>query len=189
MIIINLIAFIAYVIDFFLCYYDVIPEEDEDAFHDFLNLFAYLGGAIGALAALIILTEKGRINAYWFVKILSILIVWGVIYMMVIDPFGWNGNGIKNEMAVHLPFIVYLVLINAIAAVLFIRDKARRRKDLNSTEVLLLLVSFIGGAPGGYFVMILTNGKQRFPHFSVGLPVMIAVQAIVIMYLFTHGII
>ena len=73
--------------------------------------------------------------------------------------------------------------------VLFIRDKAKRRSDINSSEAILLLVGAIGGAAGGYLVMIVTNGKRNLPHFSVGFPVMIAIHAFIIFYLLYVGMI
>ena len=45
-----------------------------------------------------------------------------------------------------------------------------------------------GGAVGGYLIMILTNGKKHLPHFAVGLPVMMAVHALLIAYLVYNGI-
>lgn len=185
---INVITFIAYVIDFLVCYNGYVPEEKEDMLHDFLNIFAFIGGAAGALLALIILAHKGRENAYWFIKIISILLAWLVVYMVVRDPFGIIRYGPRPGILSHLPLIIYLLVINVLTGILFIRDRNKRRSNINSSEFLLILMSFIGGAAGGYLVMSVTNGKQNFPHFSVGLPVMMAIQTFVIAFLILCGI-
>ncbi len=188
LIVINVISFIAYVVDYMLCYNNIIGEENEETFHEFLNIFAYIGGAVGALIALILFTKKGRANAYWFVKIISLLIAWTIIYMIVMDPFEFTGKGVKRNVLEHLPMGIYLIIINVISVIMFINDRFKRRSDLNLSEVLLLLIGLIGGAAGGYFVMILTNGKRKMPHFALGFPVMIALHTLIIIYLVYNGI-
>ena len=59
---------------------------------------------------------------------------------------------------------------------------------MNTSEWMLLLTGIIGGAAGGYFVMIFTNGKQSLPYFSIGLPILMAVHSFVIAYMVYVGI-
>ena len=189
LIIINIVSFLAYTIDYLMCRFDVVSEDSEDSLHDFLNLFAYAGGSLGALVALILFTKKGRANAYWFIKIISVLVVWIFLLLMLFDPFNLGFGNIDRRLSSHIPLIIYLFVINVIAVVLFIKDRFRRRSDINAAEFLLIVVGFIGGALGGYIVMVLTNGKRSFPHFAVGFPVMIAIQAFVIIYLLNIGVV
>lgn len=188
LIVINVITFIAYVIDFLICYNGIVSEDNEDMLHNFLNLFAFAGGGLGALIALLLLTKKGRANAYWFVKIIAILLAWSVLYLVVANPFEIEGATVKSGIIPHLPLAIYLLSINIITIVFFVRDRYKRRSDMNASELLLIVLCFIGGAVGGYLVMILTNGKKHLPHFALGLPLMIAVQALIIAYLVFSGI-
>lgn len=188
LVIINIISFIAYTIDYLICLNGYVDEDNEESLHQFLNIFAYIGGALGALIALIIFAEKGRNSANWFVVIISVLIAWIVIYIIIMDPLGMGFGAIRPSIFSHLPLVIYLLAINIVSAILFIRDRYRRRSNIDSHEFLLILVSLIGGAAGGYLVMIFTNGKQNHPHFSIGLPVLMAVHTFVIAFLLFAGI-
>ena len=99
------------------------------------------------------------------------------------DPFGFGGEHIKTDIAAHIPLAIYLIAVNVLSIILFLKDRCKHRSDMDSTEWLLILIGIIGGAAGGYLVMIITNGKQRLPHFAVGLPVLMAVHSLVIAYL------
>ncbi|MDL2289617.1 DUF1294 domain-containing protein [Clostridia bacterium OttesenSCG-928-F22] len=80
--------------------------------------------------------------------------------------------------------LYYLAFINAIAFVLCGADKRKARKHKRRiSERTLLLVSFIGGAAGFYVAMLLFRHKTRHRKFSIGVPVMLVVQAAVITYL------
>lgn len=187
LILINIITFIAYSIDFALCYHGVISDENEEGVHEFLNFFAYIGGAFGALVALLLYTKKGRDNAFWFVNIISVLLAWIIIILIVYDPFQMQW-GINKDILSHIPLIAYLIFINTLSVILFVRDRAKRRSDVNRNEFILLVVGFLGGAIGGYIVMIFTNGKRNFSHFAIGFPIMIALHTFIIAFLLCTGI-
>lgn len=80
--------------------------------------------------------------------------------------------------------IVYLVLINVITFAAFFIDKRNAIRHRRRIRVSTLLwLSFIGGSVGGLSAMYLFRHKTRKACFTVGIPLMMVMQAIVIFYL------
>ena len=80
---------------------------------------------------------------------------------------------------------IYLILINALAAVLMLADKTRARKKLwRIPEATLFLVAAAGGSPGILVGMHLFRHKTRHLKFTAGIPVILILQilALVIFY-------
>lgn len=76
--------------------------------------------------------------------------------------------------------LVYLFLINAAGFVLMLTDKQKARKNLwRIPEATLLLVAVFGGSIGSLLGMYAFRHKTRHLKFSVGLPVMLALQIII----------
>ena len=81
----------------------------------------------------------------------------------------------------------YLLAINLAAALLTVVDKSRaKRGRWRIPEATLLTVAALGGAPLMLFTMKKIRHKTRHRRFMVGLPVMIAVQAAVVVFLLIH---
>ena len=74
-------------------------------------------------------------------------------------------------------FVIYLVVINIIAFVLYGLDKFKaRRHGWRIPEALLLLVAAIGGSLGSGMAMLAFRHKTRKPYFKIGIPLIIAGQ-------------
>ena len=69
--------------------------------------------------------------------------------------------------------IIYLVLINAVAFALMLADKHKARKNLWRITAALL-----GGSLGAIAGMYAARHKTKHLRFSVGLPVILALQVI-----------
>lgn len=81
------------------------------------------------------------------------------------------------------PFFYYLLLINAAAILIMLIDKRnaiKRRQRI--PEALLLGLSVCGGSYGTFCAMYLFRHKTRKPVFSVGLPLLICIHTVVILY-------
>ena len=79
--------------------------------------------------------------------------------------------------------IIYLILINAIALVLMLADKQFAvNKAWRIPEKVLLGAAFIGGSLGCLLGMKLFRHKTRKPRFSIGVPVILAIQAVAFVY-------
>ena len=75
--------------------------------------------------------------------------------------------------------IIYLVLINAVAFALMLADKHKARKNLwRIPEATLLTAALLGGSLGAIAGMYAARHKTKHLKFSVGLPVILALQMI-----------
>lgn len=75
--------------------------------------------------------------------------------------------------------LVYLLLINAAAFFLMLIDKIKAKKKLwRIPESTLMLVAVIGGSIGALGGMYLFRHKTKHPKFTIGIPVIFAVQAV-----------
>ena len=73
----------------------------------------------------------------------------------------------------------YLLLINALTFLIMLLDKHRARKNLwRIPEATLFAVAILGGSLGAMIGMNLFRHKTRHPKFSIGLPVIFAVQVV-----------
>ena len=73
--------------------------------------------------------------------------------------------------------LVYLAIINAFSYLLMLVDKVKaRKKRRRIPERTLLLVCAIGGSIGGMIGMKLFRHKTLHPQFTMGIPVILAVQ-------------
>lgn len=78
---------------------------------------------------------------------------------------------------------IYLFLINALGLCLMLIDKRRARKNLwRIPEKTLLTVAAIGGSLGAIWGMRLAHHKTRKPKFSIGLPIIFALQVILLIF-------
>ena len=80
--------------------------------------------------------------------------------------------------------LVYLILINAAALLLMFADKQRARKKLwRIPEAVLLFCAVIGGSVGALLGMYLARHKTRHLKFSLGLPVILILQVLLLILL------
>ena len=75
--------------------------------------------------------------------------------------------------------LVYLVIINAVGFILMLTDKIKAKKNLwRIPEATLFLVAAVGGSIGSILGMQLLRHKTRHLKFSLGLPLILAVQMV-----------
>lgn len=80
---------------------------------------------------------------------------------------------------------IYLILINALSLLLMLIDKIKAKKKLwRIPEKVLLGVCAIGGSIGGLLGMKVFRHKTLHPQFSIGIPVMLALQIVLAVVLF-----
>lgn len=83
-------------------------------------------------------------------------------------------------------FLIYLILINAVGFLLMLSDKYKaRKKQWRIPERVLLTVAFLGGSLGSILGMQLFRHKTRHLKFSLGLPAIFALQAILIIFMYS----
>ncbi len=80
---------------------------------------------------------------------------------------------------------VYLLIINALGFALMLIDKYKARKNLwRIPEATLFGVALFGGSPGVLLGMYTARHKTKHPTFTLGIPVILAVQTVLAVVLF-----
>ena len=208
LIIINIIAFVLYTIDFKIYIHGgkgIKPEV-------LTNIVTTFGGALGTLVAYMIWDRHlNKTNLMSRIYTVFWLIVQVLIYLSLYGPnkdkvATWFGDFYLE----HKFLCWYIVLINAITFIAFAVDKIKANaKRWRIRETLLLGLSLIGGSLGGFLAMDLFNHKiipfsvttwegKRKPYplriekgdritpstrFAVGIPLMLALHAILLLCL------
>jgi uncharacterized membrane protein YsdA (DUF1294 family) len=84
-------------------------------------------------------------------------------------------------------FYIYLFLINATGFALMLADKRKAIKGhWRISERTLLSCAILGGSIGCLAGMHLVHHKTRHLKFTVGIPVILAIQLIGFILLYTH---
>lgn len=75
--------------------------------------------------------------------------------------------------------LIYLIIVNALSFLLMLIDKQKAKKDCwRIPEKTLITAALLGGSLGGIAGMKLFRHKTKHPKFSIGLPVILAVQIV-----------
>lgn len=79
---------------------------------------------------------------------------------------------------------LYLLIINAAAFLLMLADKQRARKNLwRIPEATLIGVAALGGSAGALLGMYIIRHKTRHLKFTLGIPVILALQSILLCFI------
>lgn len=79
---------------------------------------------------------------------------------------------------------VYLLFINIVAIIVCAIDKLYAKKGWRRVpEIRLFIVSLLGGALGMYIAMLIIRHKTKHKRFMIGLPIIIFVQALLLLWL------
>lgn len=74
---------------------------------------------------------------------------------------------------------LFLLIINAVGFALMLADKHKAKKNLwRIPEKVLMLTAAIGGSLGILLGMHLARHKTKHPKFSIGVPVIFALQTV-----------
>lgn len=81
--------------------------------------------------------------------------------------------------------LLYLLIINAAGFLLMLVDKWKaKNKRWRIPEATLMGVAVIGGSVGSLLGMYTFHHKTRHPKFTLGIPLILAVQLAALAYLF-----
>ncbi len=84
-------------------------------------------------------------------------------------------------------FLLYLLLINAVGFALMLIDKRKARKNRwRIPEVTLMTVAALGGSIGSLLGMYLVRHKTRHPKFTLGIPLILAVQLVILTWILVY---
>ena len=80
--------------------------------------------------------------------------------------------------------LLYLALVNAVAFLLMLVDKIKAKKNLwRIKESTLILSAVLGGSIGALAGMYTFRHKTRHPKFTVGIPLILALQVAAVLYI------
>ncbi len=199
---INVLAFVAFVIDFLLCMWK--PEPDETTANSLvMDIFPIAGGALGMPTAPFALGRIGRGHrmnkdnvAWWFLAIVC-LVVWGLVVaahfgFVRLDSglagilSGWNLDRLRI-------LGIYLAAINVVTFVAFAWDKhvAANGNDYRrrAPEARLLGLGLVGGSLGGLLAMNVVRHKTRKWYFVWGMPLFFALDVALLLFAHAAGVV
>lgn len=196
----NVVAFLAYTVDFFPC--GLFPKlDDSKANAIVMCLFPIAGGAVGTLLALFVCCGRlpgHRINkdnvAWWFLAFVC-LVVWGAITIAAtgLMPASLNGLLASWNLTALKALGIYLAVINLVTLVVFITDKAAASNGNDPRkrmpEACLLGLCLAGGSVGGLIGMYATRHKTKKWYFVYGLPVFLALDAGLVVFAHSAGLV
>ena len=186
---VNAVAFLSFTIDFLL--YKFADRERVD--HRVLSLFAVAGGGVGMLLAFLLWDRHVvKDNVAWrFIAVLGI-IVWALVTLCVYRVVRIDVGGLLAplDLASLAPVGIYVLTMSAVTFCVFVYDKWQAEHGgWRVREFVLLMLSLLGGAVGGLLAMHLVRHKTRVYYFAWGLPIMIILQAGLVIYARLAGII
>ena len=81
--------------------------------------------------------------------------------------------------------LIYLLIINALGYTLMLVDKWKARHNRwRIPEATLMTVAALGGSVGSLIGMYTVRHKTKHPKFTLGIPLILAVQLAALAYLF-----
>lgn len=87
------------------------------------------------------------------------------------------------EFILKNPILVFIIVINLVAAVVCIADKIKAiYKKRRVSEKALFTISFLGGAILMYLTMLVIRHKTKHKRFMVGLPLIILLHAVILLF-------
>lgn len=150
-----------------------------------LTITSLLGGSMGILLSVLLFgrkIEKENIMSRIFITCIFIiqLVIFLILKGYVADQITLDFKTFFKE---HEIFPIYLGIINLMTFAAFAIDKFAAIKHRTRIKILTLLgFAFIGGSVGGLIAMYLFRHKTRKNYFTIGIPLIIIMQIVVIFY-------
>ena len=181
-----------YVIGFFLYLLNIfLYSHTENAQIDaILTIGALIGGSAGILLAILLFDRKTvKDNMMSRVFIICVFVIQVIILLMV---KGHHADHITlafwEFFAKYKILLIYLAVINFIAFVAYAVDKVNAAKHRSRIKIVTLLgLAFVGGSVGSLLAMYLLRHKTRKDYFTVGVPLIMVMQVVVIFYAMNAG--
>lgn len=181
LIIINIIGFVLYLINMLL--YNYTAEANVDKF---LTIISLVGGSLGILLAIVLFDRKSvKDNMMSRVFVICLFVIQLVMFLFL---KGANGEKITfafwEFFAEHKILIIYSVIINFESFAAFAVDKINACEGRSRIRIITLLgIAFAGDSIGAILGMYIFRHKTRVDYFTVGVPLIMIMQAVVIFYL------
>ena len=149
-------------------------------------ILSILGGAVGALISVLVFDRKAEKGNMLSRVIMSCLVVIDIIVYLIYKGFvARNLTFAFWNILIKYPIsLIYLALINIVTFFVYLKDKKAAEKGKDRVKIVTLLsLSFIGGSIGAICGMYILHHKTNKSYFTVGVPLMIVMQILVLFYL------
>ena len=182
---VNVIGFFLYLLNIFL--YSHTENAQIDAI---LTICSLIGGSAGILLAILLFDRKAvKDNMMSRVFIACVFVIQVIILLMV---KGHHADHITlafwEFFAKYKILLIYLAVINFIAFAAYAVDKVNAAKHRSRIKIVTLLgLAFVGGSVGSLLAMYLFRHKTRKNYFTVGVPLIMVMQVVVLFYAMNAG--
>lgn len=155
-----------------------------------VTIVSFLGGSLGIIIGILIFERKPEkqnmmsrvfIACMFVIQVVIVLIVKGVIAEQISLAF-WD------FFHRHMWLVYYLIAINIIAFALYAKDKVNACEHRSRFRIVTLLgIAFVGGSIGSIAAMYLFRHKTQKDYFTVGIPLIMIMQVVVLLYIMNIG--
>lgn len=186
LLIINIIALVIYGIKVL-----VYKHQTRDWFEKLCMFIVLLGGSAGILLMIILFDRKAvKENMMSRVFTLCMLVIQAILLLIV---KGYHGDQIHIDfwdyLMQHRILLIYLAVVNILTIIVFGVDKMNAKSNRQRVRIVTLLgVAFIGGSVGALIGMYGFHHKTKKAYFTVGVPLILLMQVVVLFYVMNMGI-
>ena len=186
LLIINIIALVIYGIKVL-----VYKHQTRDWFEKLCMFIVLLGGSAGILLMIILFDRKAvKENMMSRVFTLCMLVIQVVLLLIV---KGYHGEQMHIDfwdyLMLHRGLLIYLAAVNILTIIVFGVDKMNARANRQRVRIVTLLgLAFIGGSVGALIGMYGFHHKTKKAYFTVGVPLILLMQVVVLFYVMNMGI-
>lgn len=185
LLIINIIALVIYGIKVL-----VYKHQTRDWFEKLFMFIALLGGSAGILLMIILFDRKAvKENMMSRVFTLCMLVIQAILLLIV---KGYHGDQIHIDfwdyLMQHKILLIYLAVVNILTIIVFGVDKMNAKSNRQRVRIVTLLgLAFIGGSVGALIGMYGFHHKTKKAYFTVGVPLILLMQVVVLFYVMNMG--
>ena len=186
LLIINIIALVIYGIKVL-----VYKHQTRDWFEKLCMFIVLLGGSAGILLMFILFDRKAvKENMMSRVFTLCMLVIQAILLLIV---KGYHGDQIHIDfwdyLMQHRILLIYLAVVNILTIIVFGVDKMNAKSNRQRVRIVTLLgLAFIGGSVGALIGMYGFHHKTKKAYFTVGVPLILLMQVVVLFYVMNMGI-
>ena len=186
LLIINIIALVIYGIKVL-----VYKHQTRDWFEKLCMFIVLLGGSAGILLMIILFDRKAvKENMMSRVFTLCMLVIQAILLLIV---KGYHGDQIHIDfwdyLMQHRILLIYLAVVNILTIIVFGVDKMNAKSNRQRVRIVTLLgLAFIGGSVGALIGMYGFHHKTKKAYFTVGVPLILLIQIVVLFYVMNMGI-
>ena len=186
LLIINSIGFVLFLVNTWLYSHTAEGQIDKA-----LTIISFLGGSLGIVIA-ILLFDRKAIKSTMMSRVFAMcMLVIQIVIFLVVKGY------IRNDLTLafweffekHKILLLYLLIMNIVTLIVFAMDKIAAIEHRSRVRIVTLLsLAFFGGSIGALGAMYLFHHKTHKDYFSVGVPLIMIMQAVVLFYMMNGSI-